>query len=40
MHVLFKCPFIGPSDVVTEQVTAIQGFPPTNDPYSDTYNHG
>ena len=40
MHASFKCPSIGPSDVVTEQVNAAQGFPPTNNPYSNTDNHG
>ena len=32
MHASFKCPSIGPFDFVNEQVNAIQGFPPTNNP--------
>jgi len=39
MHASFECPSVDPSDVVTEQVNATQGFPPTNNPYLIVYNH-
>jgi len=32
MHASFECPFISPSDVVNEQVNAIQEFPLINYP--------
>ena len=40
MHTSFECPSLGPSDVINEHVNTIQGFPPTTNPYSNTYNHG
>jgi len=39
MHASFECPSVGPSDVVTEQLNAVQRFPPINNPYSNIYNH-
>jgi len=32
-------PYIGKSDCVTQQVNAAQGFPPSTNPYFNTYNH-
>ena len=32
MYASFECPSVGPSDVVSEQVNVVQGFPPTNNP--------
>jgi len=40
MHASVDCLCIDKSDYVTEQVNATQGFPPSNNPYSNTYNHG
>jgi len=40
MHASFKCPSVGPSHIVNEQVNVAQGFPPTSNPYWNTYNHG
>ena len=40
MHASFECPSIGSFDIVTKQVNVVQGFPPNNYPYSNTYNHG
>ena len=40
MHASIDCPCIGKSDCVTEQMNAAQGFPSSNDPYSNCYNHG
>jgi len=39
-HASVDYPCIGKSDCVTEQVNAAQGFPPSNNPYSNTYNPG
>ena len=40
MHASVDCPCISKSDCVTEKVNAAQRFPPSNNPYSNTYNHG
>ena len=40
MHAFVDYPCVGKSDYVTEQINATQGFPPSNNPYSNTYNHG
>jgi len=40
MHASVDCPYIGKLYCVTEQVNAAKGFPPSNNPYSNTYNHG
>ena len=40
MHASFEYPSIGLSDVLNEEVNAAQGVPPTNNPYSNTYNYG
>ena len=40
MHASVDCPCIGKSDCMTEQMNAAQGFLPSNNPYSNTYNHG
>ena len=40
MHASIDCPCIGKSNYMTELVIAIQGFSPSNNPYSNTYNHG
>jgi len=40
MQVSFNKLSVGPSDVVTKQVRATQGFPLTNNPHFNTYNHG
>jgi len=40
IHASAKCPCIGKSDCMTEQVNAAQEFPPSNNPYSNTYNYG
>ena len=40
MNASFEYPFVGPFDVFNEQMNATQGFPPTNNTYSNTYNHG
>jgi len=40
MHASFECPSVGPSDAANEQVSATQGFSPTNNRYSNTYNYG
>jgi len=40
IHASFEYHSVGSSDVVNEQVNAAQGFSPTNNPYSNTYNHG
>ena len=39
MHASVDCPCISKSDCVPEQVNAAQGFPHSNNPYSNTYNH-
>ena len=31
---------IGKSDCVTKHGNAVEGFPPSNNPYSNMYNHG
>ena len=36
MHASFEHPSVGPSNIMTVQVNAIQGFSPTNDPHSNT----
>ena len=40
MHAFVDCPCIRKPDYVTKQVNAVQRFPPSNNPYSNTYNHG
>jgi len=40
IHSSIDCPYIAKSDCVSEQVNVVQGFPPSNNPYSNTYNHG
>jgi len=35
-----QCPCVRKSNCVTEQVSLVQGFPPSNNPYSNIYNHG
>ena len=40
MHASIDCPSIGKFDYVTKQVNVAQGFPPSNNSYSNTYNHG
>jgi len=40
MHASVNCPCISKSDCVIEQVNAMHGFPPYNNPHSNTYNYG
>jgi len=40
MHASFDYPYVGPSDVMTEQDNTAQVFPPTNIHTLNTYNHG
>jgi len=40
MHASIDCLCIGKFDCMTEQVNAPQGFPPSNNSYSNAYHHG
>jgi len=40
MHASVDCLYVSKSDCMTEQLNAAQGFPPSNNPYSNTYNYG
>ena len=40
MHDSVDCPCISKSNYVLEQVNAARGSPPSNNPYSNTYNYG
>ena len=40
MHASIDCPCVGKFDCVAKQVNAAQEFPPSNNPYYNSYNHG
>jgi len=40
IHASSDCLCIGRSNCATKHVNATQRFPPTNNPYSNTYNYG
>ena len=40
MHAFIDCLCISKSNCMPEQVNVAQGFPPSNNPYSNAYNNG